>query len=330
MHPFLVVTTGEPAGIGPDICLRIASEPLDARLAFVGNAALMAERAQDLGLELEILTCASPADIQPQRAPVMQVLDRTLYSPVSSGRPDPLNARYVLDMLRSAAELCLSGQCDALVTAPVQKSVINEAGIPFSGHTEFLAQVAQAELAVMLLAGPSMRVALTTTHLPLRQVPDALTAARITATLRVLHAGLRQHFGIDDPRIAVLGLNPHAGENGVLGSEERELIAPAVDRLKGEGMRLTGPLPADTAFTAEALATCDAVLAMYHDQGLPAIKATAFGEVVNVTLGLPFIRTSVDHGTALDLAGTGRARSDSLRSAIDLALQIARPAGRVA
>ncbi len=243
---------------------------------------------------------------------------------VTAGRLDPRNAAYVLETLRLAATRVLAGAADALVTAPVQKSVINDAGIPFSGHTEFLAELCGAPTPVMMLAAGTLRVALATTHLPLREVPAAITRDGLEAVLRLLHRDLRRCFGIAAPRILVCGLNPHAGEGGPLGREELEVIAPALAALRAEGMRLEGPLPADTLFTPRQLDQADAVLAMYHDQGLPVLKHAGFGEAVNVTLGLPIIRTSVDHGTALDLAGSGRAESGSLRAALDLAIALAR------
>jgi 4-hydroxythreonine-4-phosphate dehydrogenase len=249
-----------------------------------------------------------------------------LATPVTPGQLDPANARAVLRMLEIAGRACLEGLADAMVTAPVQKSTINAAGIPFSGHTEFLAELTGTPRVVMLLASKSLRVALVTTHLPLAAVPAAITRESLTTTLRIVDADLRARFGIARPRITVLGLNPHAGEDGVLGSEEIETIRPVLEALRQEGLELKGPVAADSAFTAAALADCDVVVAMYHDQGLAPLKARHFGEIVNVTLGLPIVRTSVDHGTALTLAGTGRASHASLRAAFELALELA--AGR--
>ncbi len=320
----LAISTGEPAGIGPDLCAAIACRPSPHCLVFLGDAQVIAERAALLGLPLRVVRREAIEDFEAHEANTLQVLPVTAPAPVQPGRPDGANAAYVLDIIERGASLCHGGDCDALVTAPIQKSVIVEAGVPFSGHTEYLARLTGAELPVMLLTSPALRVALATTHLPLREVPDALTIERLVGVLNVLNADLATRFGIAEPRILVLGLNPHAGESGTLGSEEIEVIEPAIRRLRDRGLRLTGPVPADTAFTAESLASHDAVLAMYHDQGLPVIKAQGFGEIVNVTLGLPIIRTSVDHGTALSLAGTGDARPDSMQSAIDLAAELAR------
>ena len=252
----------------------------------------------------------------------MQVLGVTAARAVRAGRPDPDNARHVLGQLDLGVRLCTDMDRCALVTAPVQKSTIHSAGIPFTGHTEWLAARTGADCPVMMLASPDLRVALVTTHLPLSGVSGAITAERLEATISVLHADLRARFGIDSPRIMVLGLNPHAGEDGVLGREEIEIVQPLLRSLARRGLAVSGPVPADTAFTPRRLRSCDAVLAMYHDQGLPAIKALSFGETVNVTLGLPIVRTSVDHGTALDLAGSGRADPESLYHAAELALRL--------
>jgi 4-hydroxythreonine-4-phosphate dehydrogenase len=253
----------------------------------------------------------------------LQVIEYPLRVPVHAGRPEPGNASYVLDMLRAGARGCLEGRFQALVTAPVHKSVISAGGFPFTGHTEFLATFCGVDHPVMLLVRDALRVALVTTHLPLRNVPDAITQERICAVARVLDADLKARFGIESPRVLVLGLNPHAGEDGTLGTEEQEIIEPGLAALRREGIDVTGPRPADTAFTAESLAGFDAVLAMYHDQGLTPIKAAGFGRIVNVTLGLPIVRTSVDHGTALPLAGTGRADAQSLLCAVALAAELA-------
>jgi 4-hydroxythreonine-4-phosphate dehydrogenase len=250
-----------------------------------------------------------------------------LNAAATAGQLDPRNAGYVLHTLRLAAAEVLAGAADALITAPVHKGVINDAGIPFTGHTEFLADLCRTPAVVMMLVAGGLRVALATTHLPLREVAAAITRERLEAVLRVLHGDLRQRFAIAAPRILVCGLNPHAGEGGHLGREEIESITPVLDQLRAEGMQLIGPLPADTLFTPRQLSQGDAVLAMYHDQGLPVLKHAGFGEAVNVTLGLPIIRTSVDHGTALDLAGSGRAESGSLQAALQLALELARRSG---
>jgi 4-hydroxythreonine-4-phosphate dehydrogenase len=308
--PRLAVTSGEPAGIGPDICLALAGAALPARLVVIGDRQLIEARAKMLGLPV--------ADLDIQHVP--------LRAPVEPGRVDPANARYVLDILDVALAGCRSGEFAAMVTAPVHKGVINDAGIAFTGHTEYLAEKTGTPRVVMMLAGTGkhagLRVALATTHLPLREVPDAITAGDLTTTLRILHGDLVQKFGIARPRILVAGLNPHAGEGGHLGREEIEIITPVLDRLRGEGMDLIGPLPADTLFTPRLLAGSDAQLAMYHDQGLPVLKYAAFDEGINITLGLPVLRTSVDHGTALDLAGSGRADPRSLFAAVRLAAEI--------
>jgi 4-hydroxythreonine-4-phosphate dehydrogenase len=321
--PVIALCSGEPAGIGPDICLGLATESHDIRIIVLGDPEVLAARAHALALPIRIVTRASPTDVEFQRPGVLQMLPFPAEVPVTTGVIDARNGRHVLNLLRHGAELCRRKECAALVTAPVNKSAINAAGFPFSGHTEFLAELTGARQPVMLLVGGTMRVALATTHLPLRAVPDAIDGALLESVTRVLATDLERLFGIDPPRIVVLGLNPHAGESGVLGTEEMLIIAPALERLRAQGIDVRGPVPADTAFTPEALEDCDAVLAMYHDQGLPVIKTAAFGEVVNVTLGLPIIRTSVDHGTALALAGTGRARHDSLRAAVTLANRLA-------
>lgn len=301
----------------------LATEAYRARLATLGDARMISARAEQLGLDIELRALTNTDQIENDAAGIMQILDVAAPDPVSPGRLNSANASYVLEILRRGAAICAAEADSALVTAPVHKSVINAAGIPFTGHTEFLAEETGAEMPVMMLASGSLRVALTTTHLPLTEVSANIDEERLKRVLVTLDDELRQRFGIRSPRIAVLGLNPHAGEDGVLGSEERDLIEPVVRQLRERSLSLIGPLPADTAFTPEALERCDAILAMYHDQGLPAIKALAFGEVVNITLGLPIVRTSVDHGTALDLAGTGRARPDSLREAIRVGRELA-------
>lgn len=321
--PAIAVSSGEPAGIGPDICLKLAREPCGARLGVLADPELLAARAGALGLDVVLRETTAEA-LEPHSPGALQVLPVAARAPVVAGRLDPANASYVLELLERGADLCSRGVCHALVTAPVQKSVINAAGVPFSGHTEFLAERTGAALPVMLLAGPRLRVALATTHLSLRAVPDALDAGSLETLIRITHRELAERFGIGSPRVLVLGLNPHAGESGVLGTEERDVIEPVVARLAAEGMRITGPVAGDTAFTPESLARCDVVVAMYHDQGLAPLKALSFGDVVNVTLGLPIIRTSVDHGTALPLAGSGDARHDSLRAAVALAIDLAR------
>ena len=325
--PALAVSSGEPAGIGPDICCSLCTEELPVRLAVLGDADLLASRAKQLGLELTLEVRERAADIEAHRAGTMQVLAIPATHTVVPGRLDPQNAGYVLEMLRVGVRLCMQGECGALVTAPVHKRAITESGVPFTGHTEFLADLTGSGQAVMMLCGRSLRVALATTHLPLRDVAAALDSDRLERIVAVASYGLTHRFGIARPRILVLGLNPHAGEGGTLGDEELTIIEPALAALRARGIELIGPVPADTAFTPESLNRCDLVLAMYHDQGLPALKASGFGAIVNVTLGLPIIRTSVDHGTALSLAGSGRARHDSLREAVLMANRLTHTAG---
>ncbi|MDP3514569.1 MAG: 4-hydroxythreonine-4-phosphate dehydrogenase PdxA [Sulfuritalea sp.] len=307
LPPVIAVTSGEPAGIGPDICLRLAERAWPARLVVLGDRDLLAARAQQLGLDVE-------------RIEIRHVPLRKL---ALAGRLDAANARYVLDILDAALAGCVAGDYAAMVTAPVHKGVINDAGIAFSGHTEYLAEHTATPRVVMMLAGAGLRVALATTHLALKDVTAAITRKELETTIRILHADMQIKFGIAAPRILVAGLNPHAGEGGHMGREEIEVIAPVLDQLRGEGMNLIGPLPADTLFTKNVLAGSDAQLAMYHDQGLAVLKYAAFDEGINVTLGLPIIRTSVDHGTALDLAGTGQASPTSLFAAIDAAIDMA-------
>ncbi|MGQ0384819.1 MAG: 4-hydroxythreonine-4-phosphate dehydrogenase PdxA [Gammaproteobacteria bacterium] len=315
----LVVTTGEPAGIGPDLALAAALADWPFELVFTGEPALFAERARALRLKLAPAEWRPGRDPAPHRRGTLPVLPAALARAAVAGRPDPANARYVLAQLDAAVDGCRAGHFAAMVTGPLQKSAINEAGIAFTGHTEYLAARTGAVHPVMLLVAGPLRVALATIHLPLAAVPSAITSESLAATLDVLHAGLRDTFGIRKPRILVCGLNPHAGESGHLGREEIDVIAPALEAARTRGIAAAGPAPADTAFTPATLAACDAVLAMYHDQGLPVIKHAGFGRAVNTTLGLPILRTSVDHGTALDLAGTGRADPGSLFEAIGLA-----------
>ncbi len=321
--PAIVVSTGEPAGIGPDICVELAARALSGRPVFLGNVATLERRAKALGIEIDLRVIDGLDAALPHTPGIMQIIDAPVAVRVEAGQLNSANAPYVLELLDRGAALCASGAGAALVTAPVQKSIINEAGIPFSGHTEYLAERTGARLPVMMLTRDALRVALVTTHLPLAEVPRHIDGRRLEGIIRVLDADLKRRFGIVRPRIRVLGLNPHAGERGVLGREELDIIAPTIERLRKSGFVLLGPAPADTAFTADALAEADVVLAMYHDQGLPVIKALGFGEVINVTLGLPIIRTSVDHGTALELAASGRARADSLAAAYALAVRLA-------
>ncbi|WP_414154671.1 4-hydroxythreonine-4-phosphate dehydrogenase PdxA [Pseudomonas sp. BNK-43-a] len=318
------VTPGEPAGIGPDLCLLLAAEPQPHPLIAITSRDLLAERAAQLGLAVTLLSVSPDAwPDQPAPAGSLYVWDTPLATPVTAGQLDSRNAAFVLQTLTRAGQGCLKGDFAGMITAPVHKGVINESGIAFSGHTEFLADLTQTAQVVMMLATHGLRVALVTTHLPLRDIADAITAERLERVTRILHADLRDKFGITQPRILVCGLNPHAGEGGHLGREEIDIIEPALERLRAEGMDLRGPLPADTLFTPKYLEHCDAVLAMYHDQGLPVLKYKGFGAAVNVTLGLPIIRTSVDHGTALDLAGSGKVDTGSLRVALETAYQMA-------
>jgi 4-hydroxythreonine-4-phosphate dehydrogenase len=314
----IAVTTGEPAGIGPDLCGALLDGDWTSRIVLIGDRTLY-ERLPGLGRRVAALPDFGP----PRGASAgMELLHVPLRAPCSPGRLDPANAPYVLELLDRAVAGCLTGEFDAMVTAPLHKGVINQSGVPFTGHTEYLAGRTGAKRPVMMLVGGGMRVVLATTHLPLKDVSAAVTPVRLESVLRVLDGDLRRRFGLGRPRILVCGLNPHAGEGGYLGREEIEVIAPTVERLKREGFALAGPVPADTAFLPGRLADCDAVLAMYHDQGLPVLKHASFGHAVNITLGLPIIRTSVDHGTALDLAGTGRADAGSLRAALRLAEEI--------
>jgi 4-hydroxythreonine-4-phosphate dehydrogenase len=316
------VTAGEPAGIGPDLCVGLAHRRLPARIVVVADRELLKGRARLLGMPLKITDYPAAAGAAP-RAGALAVLHVPLAQAAVPGRLNPANSGYVLRTLEAAADGCSEGAFDAMVTAPLQKSVINDAGIAFTGHTEFLAAHTGAEHVVMMLVGGGMRVALATTHLPLRDVASHITAQNLERTLRVLQRDLAARFAIPRPRITVAGLNPHAGEAGFLGREEADIISPLLAKLRREGFDVDGPLPADTLFNPRRLKNCDCVLVMYHDQGLPVLKYASFGAGVNVTLGLPIIRTSVDHGTALELAGTGRAGSGSLIEAIRLAARLA-------
>ena len=318
----LAITAGEPAGIGPDLCLMLAQHPSPCERVIIADPQLLRDRAQQLGLPVELLPFDPDALPVAQAAGQLHVLPVTLGTACTPGQLDAGNSAYVLKTLRLAGEGALSGLFDAIVTAPVHKGIINEAGVPFSGHTEFFAEQTATDQVVMMLACPGLRVALATTHLPLRQVADAITGPLIERVVRILHSDLVNKFGLSAPRILVCGLNPHAGEDGHLGREELDIIIPALKRLRNEGIELVGPLPADTLFTPKHLDQADAVLAMYHDQGLPVLKHKGFGNAVNITLGMPIIRTSVDHGTALDLAGTGQANPGSLQVAIDTAIQM--------
>ncbi|WP_372964731.1 4-hydroxythreonine-4-phosphate dehydrogenase PdxA [Marinobacter sp.] len=319
----LALTAGEPAGIGPELCLQLAGENRGAGIVVIAGKGLLEQRARQLGLAVQL------HDWQPGMQPEicaghLSVCTVDGCQSTEAGRLNVANSQYVLDTLTLAAQGCLNGDFDGMVTAPVHKGVINEAGIAFSGHTEFLQELCGVERVVMMLATDELRVALVTTHLPLKDVPAAITPERLTQVARILNADLKTFFGIRQPRILVAGLNPHAGESGHLGREEIEVIEPTLDRLRQENIHLTGPLPADTLFTPHWLDSADAVLAMYHDQGLPVLKFQGFGRAVNITLGLPIVRTSVDHGTALDLAGTGKADAGSLHTAIRVGEHMAR------
>ena len=323
----IAVTSGEPAGIGPELCVALARREWPARLVVVGDENLIAQRAAASGAHIGLRRYSPSAVPLPG---TLEILHEPLAVAARAGALDPANAHYVLRLLDRAIDGCLQGEFAAMVTAPLHKGVINDAGIPFSGHTEYLAErTGTAKVVMMLvgsasaLAGRPLRVALATTHLALADVPRAITRESLTATLRILEADLRRRFGIVRPRIVVAGLNPHAGEGGHMGREEIEMIGPVLDTLRGEGFDLVGPLPADTLFLPRNLEGVDAVLAMYHDQGLPVLKFATFGNGINITLGLPIIRSSVDHGTALDLAGSGRADPGSLYAAVEAAIDLA-------
>ena len=326
MRPRLALVPGEPAGIGPELCVRIAQQAHAARIVVLADPDTLLHAARAIGLPLHLRD--PDAECGPGELAVLALPQAVA---TVFGKPDPANARGVIDSLLLGARRCLDGNADALVTGPVHKAAINAAGIAYSGTTELLATQAGCDVVMMLASVVStrdpLRVALATTHLPLREVPDAITREGLTRTLRILDADLRSRFGIAQPRIAVLGLNPHAGEQGYLGREEIETITPVIDALRSEGMHLIGPLPADTAFLPRHLAECDAVLAMYHDQGLPVLKHAGFEDAVNITLGLPYPRVAVDHGTALELAGTGRADPSSLLHAIAVATAMAQAKG---
>ncbi|MBI3776557.1 MAG: 4-hydroxythreonine-4-phosphate dehydrogenase PdxA [Gammaproteobacteria bacterium] len=319
----ICITPGEPAGIGPDLCVQLAQRSLACELVVIADRDLLEARAQMLGLPLQTFLYDPYAAPEAHYPGILNVISIPLAAACTPGQLNVDNARYVLDTLRRAVTGCSNSEFAALVTGPVHKGVINDAGIAFSGHTEFLAELTHTEQVVMMLSAPGLRVALATTHLPISAVSNSLNAPLLERVLRVLHNDLLQKFHIAEPRILVCGLNPHAGEGGHLGREEIEIIAPVLDKLRAEGMLLTGPLAADTLFTPKNLSHTDAVLAMYHDQGLPVLKYMGFGNAVNITLGLPIIRTSVDHGTALELAGCGGADAGSLAAALQLAIEMA-------
>lgn len=306
----IAITSGEPAGIGPDICVMLAQQTCNADITIIGDSNVLLARAKQLNLPID----------------TSKISHIPTFAPVVTGSLDRNNSQYVLDTITYAINSCLINSFDAMVTAPVHKGIINDAGIAFSGHTEFIAEYTKTPQVVMMLVGghqsKQLRVALATTHLALKDVPSAITQQSLETTIRILHKDLNVKFSLENPHILIAGLNPHAGENGHLGMEEIEIINPVLNKLRAEGMRLTGALPADTLFTNKYLDQADAVLAMYHDQGLPVLKHVSFGSGVNITLGLPIIRTSVDHGTALDLAGTGNIDIGSMQAAVDLAIAL--------
>ncbi len=332
----MAITAGEPAGIGSDLCVQLAVTPPDSPFVVIADKHLLQQRAAQLGIALQVHERVSGkwgvASGDSREFPhsllsthhSLRVIHIPLTAPCQAGKLNAANSGYVLATLHRAVQGCQTGEFSGMVTGPVHKGIINDAGIPFTGHTEFLAEQTHTERVVMMLVGGGMRVALATTHLPLKEVPAAITAALLENVLRIVHRNLQSRFGIAQPRILVAGLNPHAGEGGYLGREEIEVMIPVLDKLRAEGIHVSVPLPADTLFTQNQLAQCDCVLAMYHDQGLPVLKHASFGQGVNVTLGLPIIRTSVDHGTALELAGSGNAKVGSLREAIRVAAQMVR------
>jgi len=321
--PVIAITAGEPAGIGPDLCILLAQQQQKSRLVVIASSSLLEQRARALNLPWRSMPF-DPFATELSGPGGLPVIDVPIAAPVTPGLLDPANARYVLITLDVALAGCLDGRFDAVVTAPVHKGVINDAGVHFTGHTEYFALQTQTPQVVMMLIGGGMRVALATTHLAVSEIAAHITRASLESTLRILHREMIHRFKLTTPRIAVAGLNPHAGEAGHLGREEIDIIIPLLEQLREEGMQLAGPLPADTLFNPVRLREFDCVLTMYHDQGLPVLKYASFGEGVNVTLGLPVIRTSVDHGTALDLAGSGKADAGSLHAAIELAATLAR------
>lgn len=325
MH--FAITPGEPAGIGPDLIIQLAQSNFSHQIVCIADSGMLKQRAKKLNLPLKLIPY-DKNNKQSQLAGSLIVLEESLAEPSVCGIPNKQNALSQLNALKRAVAGCESGEFSALITGPMHKGIINEAGIPFTGHTEYLAELTKTKKVVMMLSAPEsqhqLKVALATTHLPLSQVSQAITKQSLTEVITILNQDMKNHFGIKNPHILICGLNPHAGEDGHLGSEEIETIIPVINELKNKGFNLTGPLPADTLFTEPYLKKADAVLAMYHDQGLPVLKHVGFGEAVNVTLGLPIIRTSVDHGTAFDLAGTGKAHTGSLKAALNMAVQMAK------
>ncbi|UGS42125.1 4-hydroxythreonine-4-phosphate dehydrogenase PdxA [Pseudocitrobacter corydidari] len=318
----VVITPGEPAGIGPDLVIQLAQRDWPVELVVCADGALLSERATLLGLPLSLLPYSPDESAQPQPAGTLTLLSVPLRAPVTPGELNVQNGHYVVDTLARACDGCLSGEFAALITGPVHKGIINDAGVPFTGHTEFFEERSHAPKVVMMLATEELRVALATTHLPLKDVSDAITVDLLDEVITILHHDLQTKFGLATPHILVCGLNPHAGEGGHMGTEEIDTIIPVLNTLRAKGMNLSGPLPADTLFQPKYLDNADAVLAMYHDQGLPVLKYQGFGRGVNITLGLPFIRTSVDHGTALELAGHGKAEVGSFITALNLAIKM--------
>ncbi len=321
--PRIALTVGEPAGIGPDICLQLINEEFEAELVVLSDPALMSERAERLGIRIEIKPWQATSSPHRHKPGTLRIYPISTAAPVICGQLNTDNASFVLEQIETAANGCLSGEFDAMVTAPAHKAIINQSGQHFSGHTEYLGRLCGTPETVMMLANQRLRVILVTTHLPLKDVSAQISADRLEKVLRITHADLKKRFKLTQVRLLVCGLNPHAGEEGEFGDEEILIIRPTIEKLIAEGMQITGPVPADTAFTTDSLQEIDAVVAMYHDQGLPVLKAQGFGETVNITLGLPIIRTSVDHGTALSLAGSGKASPDSLRHAIKQAIELA-------
>jgi 4-hydroxythreonine-4-phosphate dehydrogenase len=320
--PRLVITPGEPAGIGSDLCVLLAQMDIPAELVVIADSDLLRERAEQLGIKIRVVEFRESSKRRKHSPGNLSVIHEPLIEKATAGELKQANARYVLNTLDRAIDGCMDNSFDALVTGPVHKGIINSAGIPFTGHTEYLAERTNSPMPVMMLATPGLRVALVTTHLPLSKVAAEITSKRLIQVIKILYQNLHDHFGIESPRILVCGLNPHAGEDGHLGREEIDIINPVISQFRESGMDIKGPLPADTLFVPERLEQTDAVLAMYHDQGLPVLKHMGFGKAVNITLGLPIIRTSVDHGVALDLAGTGKAKVGSLKYAIEIATEM--------
>lgn len=318
----VAITPGEPAGIGPDLVLAIAQKSWPVELVIVASKSLITERAKQLSLPITLIDYDAHKKAQPQAKNTLTILDIPLAQPTIAGTLDVNNGEYVVETLKVASDKNMSGEFDAIVTGPVNKGLINKAGVPFSGHTEYFANQANCSDVVMMLATEGLRVALVTTHIPLAYVSKAITYERLQKITRILHKDLKNKFGIESPKIYACGINPHAGEDGHLGREEIEVMQPAFAELREEGINVIGPLPADTIFQEKYLKDADAILSMYHDQGLPVLKYKGFGSSVNITLGLPFIRTSVDHGTALELAGTGKADSGSMTEAIKSAIYL--------